>query len=364
MTFTSIQLNHEAAKIQLKAAFSEAKNQQKLTSKYQDEIREVINGEHLTYRYILITNLLAKAINQQVNALALQVGADFDNAFDSRSLCHKVFVPFERDQLKGRLGRSNEPYLNKPARHKALSLDNAVRKGKDRVLLELCIKVLSQCTQREAKKGLADAIYLTLHRPSINDSEILESTSTNTVLNLQRFAQLLLKNSNEGESCALLVGLAFHFLSIGFDTAMEINVHPVNQSGASSKEVSDVDVYFEQKLRFTAEVKDKIFTKEDVDHAAHKVKSAGHNAMFFITGPNASTALSLEQLGDIGISKGVSISMIAISAFYETALGLCTEGISSAMVWQMIVGICQNAKMKQATIVDVQNAARLAQLIE
>lgn len=364
MTFTSIQLNHETAKAQLNAAYLEANTRDRAVSKYRNEISKVINGEHKTYRYILITNLLAKATNSKVNALALQVGANFNNAFDSRSLCHKVFVPFERDRLDGRLGRSNEPYLNKPARFKALSTENAVRKGNDRVLLELCIKVLSKCTRLEAYEGLVDAIHLTLKRPSIHDHIVRIDGQLSTSEKLQKFAQLILKNSNEGENCALLAGLAFYFLSNGFDIPLKINVHPVNQSGASSKEISDVDVYLKNKLRFTAEVKDKIFTKEDVDHAAYKVQTAGHAEMFFMTGPNATTALTAQQINEIGIANGIRITLVSIASFYEMTLGLCKVSITAKEAWQMIAQICQSAKMKQTTIENVRNSAQLIELIE
>ena len=99
------------------------------TSKHRQLISDVILGTHLTYRYILITNLLAKAVNSHVHPLTLQAGAAHSGAFDARSLCHKVFVPFERKYLNGKLGRSNEPFLNKPARFTELSAKNAVRAG-------------------------------------------------------------------------------------------------------------------------------------------------------------------------------------------------------------------------------------------
>ena len=93
------------------------------------KIKAVLTGSHKTYKYVLLTGLLAKATDSSVNALALQAGAPFDGAYDARSLCHGVIVPFERDFLQNALGGSNEPYLNKPARFTHLSSNNAVRKG-------------------------------------------------------------------------------------------------------------------------------------------------------------------------------------------------------------------------------------------
>lgn len=364
MTFTSVHLDHTKARSTLEAALVKAKTLTQPISKYRTQIADVITGTHLTYRYILITNLLAKATDPRVNGLSLQVGADFNGAFDSRSLCHKVFVPFEREFLEGRLGRSNEPYLNKPARHKALSLENAVRKGYDKQILTTCISVLSQCSQSEANEGLADAIFLTLRRQSMDDNIVNGDGDTSTHEMLEHFARLMLRSSNEGENCALLTGLAFNFLSISFNASFDIKVHPVNQSGASSNEVSDVDVYANRQLRFTAEVKDKVYTREDVDHAANKVMRAGHDGMFFIQGPNASSNLSTEEIHEIGRSLGVRITVVPIKPFFMMALGLCPTGVSPSSVWEMIAKISRGARFKQTTTNLVQKVASEIGLIE
>ena len=63
------------------------------------------------------------------------------------------------------LGGSNEPFLNKPARHKELSTNNAVRRGRDTKLLKLCIKVLSSLkSSKQAITALEDAIYFSFLR--------------------------------------------------------------------------------------------------------------------------------------------------------------------------------------------------------
>lgn len=104
-------------------------------------LKKVMLGSHKTYKYVLVTNLLAKSVQPNANAVALQAGAPISGAFDSRSLCHKVVVPFEREHLVNALGGSNEPYLNKPARFTHLSVDNAVRDGNDRAILNALIKI-------------------------------------------------------------------------------------------------------------------------------------------------------------------------------------------------------------------------------
>ncbi|WP_137513908.1 restriction endonuclease, SacI family, partial [Escherichia coli] len=137
-------VNHEQAYNVIINAINDAK---KLTDYKTNNqwvsIQNVILGTHLTYRYILITGLLAKATDPRVNPLALQANAPVDGAYDARSLCHSVIVgKVEGPFLEGKLGASNEPFLNKPARYMLHSSDNPVRRGNDKVLQQLSIDIL------------------------------------------------------------------------------------------------------------------------------------------------------------------------------------------------------------------------------
>ena len=86
-------------------------------------IRAIIRGRTKSFRYALLTQVLAKLANSSLNALALQRQAGVPGAFDARSFCRKVVVVFEREHLKGVLGNSDDPYVSKPLRHPLVSLD-------------------------------------------------------------------------------------------------------------------------------------------------------------------------------------------------------------------------------------------------
>jgi hypothetical protein len=86
-------------------------------------INELVNARTKALRYAALTQILAKATEHGLNCLALQAGARFKGAFDARSLCRQVVVPFEGDYLGGALGNSPDPYVNKPLRRPRISLD-------------------------------------------------------------------------------------------------------------------------------------------------------------------------------------------------------------------------------------------------
>jgi hypothetical protein len=64
-------------------------------------LREILTAQDVTYKYILITGLLAKRTNARVHPRALQARSSLPGAYDARSLCHSVVVSFEK--TKGNL---------------------------------------------------------------------------------------------------------------------------------------------------------------------------------------------------------------------------------------------------------------------
>lgn len=98
---------------------------------HKDFIDFVIDNTHLTFKYILFTGILSKATDPTINALCLQAGSSLPGAYDARTVCHKVIVPFEMETLEKALGGSNEPFLNKPARFPELSKTDVLLPVKD-----------------------------------------------------------------------------------------------------------------------------------------------------------------------------------------------------------------------------------------
>lgn len=254
-------------------------------------LEKVIHGSHKTYKYVLVTNLLAKAVNRRANALCLQAGARLSGAFDSRSLCHKVLVPFERNHLVGALGASNEPYLNKPARFTHLSKDNAVRDGNDRDILNTLIAIAKAANKRGSEVAYQCLSYcFVLLEKVIASNELMNTVNTiitPDLIDIYTYVARYIEESFEGETCAAVVGSVEKQFYSCLRGEYRVEVHKVNESGASSKEVGDIDVYEQDKCFYSVEVKDKAFTVYDVEHAFNKMIAAHVNRGSFVYGPRA-----------------------------------------------------------------------------
>lgn len=94
----------EDAALMLQKAYEEAVAGEYPPCEYADFIDYVIDNTHLTYKYVLFTALLAKATDESINPLCLQKKSQLPGAYDARTVCHKVIVPFEMETLEKALG--------------------------------------------------------------------------------------------------------------------------------------------------------------------------------------------------------------------------------------------------------------------
>jgi hypothetical protein len=93
-------------------------------------LETIIHADDVTFKYILVTGLLGKATQGDIHPRALQTSSRLRKSYDARSLCHKVVVPFEKSTRSNLWGLSNEPFVNKPARHPEHSKDNPQLRNK------------------------------------------------------------------------------------------------------------------------------------------------------------------------------------------------------------------------------------------
>ncbi len=288
----SVSIDFGAARAELRKALdASASDVPSVSLDLRKRLETVICGTHKTYKYILVTNLLAKASCSKANALCLQARARVRGAFDSRSLCHKVVVPFEREFLANALGASNEPYLNKPARFPKLDERNAVRDGNDRHILETLIEIALCVNEGGSSLAFACLTYcFRLLEKIIANNALLQTVSTimtPDLVDIYAFITRYVAESFEGETCAAVVGAVEKQFYSSLRGNYRVVVHKVNESGASSKEIGDIDVYEDDTCFHSVEVKDKAFTVYDVEHAFNKMIAAHVRRGSFVYGPRA-----------------------------------------------------------------------------
>jgi len=343
----AINVDRISAERTLRSAYSSRKC---LHGETASKITDVLTGSHKTYRYVLFTALLAKATDSRIDVFSLQAQDNSIGAYDARSLCHKVVVKFERDFLPDGLGGSNEPYLNKPARFPRISTTNAVRKGNDTIALQKLISALKSIPNREdAFKYLCHAVYIMemTHNSQkekfhISHDDIIKENNIQYILN---YISDVVERSSEGEICPIVIASIEQFY---LGNNYIVCPHKVNESGASSKEVGDIDIYdTNNNLVFSIEVKDKLFTKEDVEHAVRKFYEGNVSRSFFIYGKNVplQDKISIFQMLARFGRLGCYCCLINIMDYAKLRLA-SVQDINFA---EFIDSLLQNAKQIKAT---------------
>lgn len=329
---------------------------------FKDEISFVLFSNHLTYKYVLVNALLAKAAMPEINPLCLQKKSELPGAYDARSHCHKVIVPFERTFLNGALGNSNEPFLNKPARFKELSKENAVRRGKDQQLLNTLCDTLPKIDNPElAFSTLTDSIYYCIKLAEENSSKLSFNYNTVSTNEISNFLYQILEESHGGEILSIVVGSLMKAFVENIKGNNSVQVHKINQSGASSKEISDIDVYHNNSILYTIEAKDKTFNEYDVEHAVSKSASSGAKKLLFIIGPRGAyegISKNPNQLIKDANSQGIQLNLIGYRAFIEQMLLLIIWNENNQNFIKFVHEIFTEAQIKSETVTYVlENAS-------
>ena len=129
-----------------------------------------------------------------------------------------------------------------------------------------------------------------------------------------------------------------------------VEVHPVNQCGASSHEISDLDIFVDGALISSNELKDKNYTEADVRHAADKVLQSGGNKMLFIEGPrgvadgNFKATIEHEYC-----DRNFMLYIISYRDFFATVLGAMEEVDCHDFV-EFILTAAHETKFKEEVI--------------
>lgn len=352
----SVDVNKDTAIAVLLEALA---NPAKATDSIGRVIAEILRGSHKTYKYILFTALLAKATNEDIDVLSIQAGDNSSGAYDARSLCHKVVVPFEREYVPHSLGDSNEPYLNKPARFERLSLNNAVRSGNDKDILSHLVEILPQIkTKEEAFKYLSSAIDVLqqISREYEQKFEIkgVQVPDENTQVILD-YIDRATEKACEGETCPLIVS---SLESLCFPNN-EVVAHNVNECGASSKEVGDIDIYSKSSssddglvLTSAIEVKDKDFSEQDLQHAISKFSSANILHSLFVYGKKANfDSVAINQLAARYGRLGTYCAVISIMDYSKLRLYNSPHSLTLAVFIDSLFKYAKMINAKEETIV-------------
>ena len=253
-----------------------------------DAIDTVFNGDKcLTYQYILFTALLAKSVDERIDMLSLQSDDRSEGAYAPRTLCKEVVYPFQRDMLEDVMnGANNDPLVNKPARFLRLTKSNQARGDGKRALLTLCEELPKVKSQGMAVECLDYLLSKLLDLATAHREEEKELNSCSLSCSTHRLREFFSKLLGQrfGGDALLLVASALYRIQFPTEAGFKVIPHPVNRPGTASSQFSDLDVTKDGKPYLGTELKDKLFSEQDVRRAADSLSKYGVTRLAFVSG--------------------------------------------------------------------------------
>lgn len=299
-------VDQDEARDALNEAWSQIPTNGKPPKPMQDLIEKVLNATDVTYKYILVTGFLAKYVNKAVHARALQKGSPLPGAYDARSLCHGVVVRFEK--TKGNLfGLSNEPFVNKPARHP--EHDKANTQLRNTVIATATHDALEEAQKRSRGDVFAGLVHILRIGSQIAAKE--KQVEVATRANRETVCSFVTEFLKQADGGARLVAIWGAFTTL-LSPEDDIRVYSPNAPDKFSKTVGDVEVRVEKKIVTATECKQRPLNLDDVKHGIKKAADNGVPEYLFVI----SEGVVREDRDDIHktlkSAKGIDLYLIDI----------------------------------------------------
>jgi hypothetical protein len=257
----------------------------------QQRIREVIRAPdygNRTFKYILVTNVLAKATNPDVHALALKDKSNLEGSFNSGGLATEEVTDWEKDNGE-RLGGSNEPRTNNAYYHQS-ELDPDFDVKNDDTYQSM-IWVLEELQDQTAagEADPMDVLRQTLYEVSQVQPQTISYENPPDVpyVKLADAIRSYLTESGLGERLAAVTAGVLDAQYFFANRDVHIKVDHVNVADENSSAAGDIEVFEsddEEALLQAIEVKDKPATKSDIQHSIATGREHELGEYLFIAG--------------------------------------------------------------------------------
>ena len=235
------------------------------------EIDRLVDSRIVSIRYAVVTQLLGKITDPRRGLLYLQSGSGEAGAWDARSFCKSVIVPWVSDNHNV-IGTSADPYVGKPLRRPRLerSMDNVRDKRAWECLVELFLK-LDQCSPDELKEAYRRVLRGLARK--------LEGQSFRYPIPKRVSLPVLLDVLNEyldspsgGFRAQAVTPALLGVIGEGFSLFTKVESQALNEADSASGMPGDVMCYGEDnRLALAVEVKQGDLTLTDVRTSTQKV---------------------------------------------------------------------------------------------
>ena len=297
-------------------------------------IEAAVTSRTKTYRYVLPTQLLAKLVDPTLDCRSVQSQCGLTGAFDARSLCHKVIVPFDRAN-NNVLGGSGEPYVNNPLRIPAFA-PAALAAQKDRVGFTSLCRVLDYAEEnpRNVERLYVEVLRRIRHQLENTQVQFPAPRRLSKRQCEQALGGFLSERSGGARMQAVCTAL-FRTLGERLHLFSRVESANVNAADAATGRVADIECFGDdERIVFGAEVKDRELTLRQGEEKTANVREKRIAEFLFLVraGVSPEEQPAVEERVQREFSQGHNLYIVEFLEFLGTCLVLLGEEGRSVLV--------------------------------
>ncbi len=249
------------------------------------EIDRLVDSSFVSIRYAVVTQILGKLADSSRSLLYLQSGSGEPGAWNARSFCDAVIVPWVAENHDV-IGTSAEPYASKPLRRLRLSRNMPDVRSNDWDRLVALFESLENASPDElriAYRRCLAAVARRLSRQSFKYPIPIRISAARTRDSLENF----LSDQSGGLRPMVVAAALMQVLGEGFSLFSRVESQGVNEADAATGVPGDVMCYAaDNSVVMAVEVKDRNITLTDVRSSTRKAQQADQRlSNFLFTAP-------------------------------------------------------------------------------
>jgi len=291
-------------------------------------IRECLTSKTKSYHYVLPTQLLAKAVNPNLDCRSLQAAYNNPGAFDARTIAHSVIVPFDKENHKV-LGGSPEPYVNNPLRCPSISPNyrNRQKNREDWDKLSKILEFVENTDNKVLVKKFFDQVLLEIHR-LLTDVQVVYPTPNR--ISFDKTVQLLknfISEKSGGDRIEAITVALFQTIGESFHLFVKVKREKITAADAASGMSGDIECSKNNKIVLLIEVKDKILTLIQIESTLDAARSGQISEIIFMAqkGVDVKEAKNIKKKINQEYISGQNIYIVELLDFAKGILMLLGE---------------------------------------
>ena len=286
---------------------------------------ELVTKGGSTYPYVLLGQVLAKASDETLNALALQDSSELSGARDVRMMVKNVVVPWNKSVGKPYPGANDDPYVNNPARYKNFGDEMAKKAGNRKAydnLFTVMLHVQSK-GQMEAARLLRLILVETRYSLEENKREYV-GPSRASLEDVRTVLEDFLKERSNGVRLQVVCYAVLKAFATAFPSFGEVRSYSTNSSDASGERAGDVERLTNGAVDFAVEVKDRTLTFEDVEASILKARIANVKNLLFLVqaSPILDDSETILDRAEHEFARGIDVNISEAMTFLLSVLTL------------------------------------------